>query len=190
MFDDHRDVIVEFDGLQLCCHVVFMFLKLTYHFFYKVLVLTHEEVEAFLETSYVVSGVYQLVETQIIGFLPLILRRCLQFLVDKGLVDAASHDFLQKGVDKGEVLEKVLIYFGQVLQLGVHIAHQKINVKIMLAPQVLDQFVRALIPKVLGFEFVQPQEMIFLGKLPVLSGSGIFPDTDIASDDAPEGLKT
>jgi hypothetical protein len=52
-------------------------------------------------------------------------------------------------MDQVDVLEKVVIDKDQIGHLSVYISHQKINVKVVLAPYVLNQLISTALRQVL-----------------------------------------
>lgn len=79
-------------------------------------------------------------------------------MIDEGVVYAPSDNPFQEIMQVVEMLEEVVINIVQILQVRVHVSHQEIYVKIMLAPQELDYLLRTMLLQLFdeGFELAEP----------------------------------
>ena len=110
-----------------------MFLVLSNNFFDEILVVPHEVGQAILQSCHIVHTVNKLVVAEVECFFPLVLGCGLEFGVDEGFGYASGEDAGEELLEEGDVCEEVEVHFDHILVVCVMIAHQKIEVKIMLA---------------------------------------------------------
>ena len=110
-----------------------MFLVLSYYLFDQVLVMPHEGGQPVLQPCNVIHSIDELVVAKVKGFLPLILGGGLELRVDEGFSYASREDAGEELLQEGDVCEEVVVHFDHIFVVCVMIAHQKIEVKIMLA---------------------------------------------------------
>lgn len=110
-----------------------MFLVLSNYLFNQILIVPHEGRQSILQPCNIVHAIDELIVAKVICFLPLVLGGGLELRVDEGFGNAFGKDTGEELLKEGDVHEEVLVHFDHIFVVCVMIAHQKIEVKIMLA---------------------------------------------------------
>lgn len=132
------DGLIQFDFLDLHTDIMFMFLALSHNFFDQILVVPQKERQSLLQPCDVVHGVDKLVVAIVHGDVPETGTgrggRGLEGLVEEGGRQAFLEEPGDEEMQEVDVLQEVLIDFGEVLYFSVDVSHQEIHIEIVLPP--------------------------------------------------------
>lgn len=136
--DEVEDGVVESRCLDLSADVMFMFLAHANNFFYVFFVISDEERQSVLQPWNVEESLDQLVVAVVVGQVPNFLFFDFVELVDKRLLDASLQDAADVALNEDDVLLKVVVHLHDVLELRIGIAHQEVDVEVVLPPEKLN----------------------------------------------------
>lgn len=132
------------------------------------LVVMYEVGKSILKPSDVVHCFYQLIKAIVIRLVPELLLAGLKEQINEGSPDAFLENAGEIVLYQGNMLREVLVDLHDVFQLSINVAHQKVDVEIVLTSQKLSEFLW-------GPLFECEREFLQLFQSLLMIGARVFP---------------
>ena len=131
MFDQPANILEQLAVKYIHADEILVFLVLSHHLFDQLLVDPHEPEQPVLKTGHAEHAIDQLVVAVLVGGGPGGGR--FVFGVDRGGGDSCWEEVGDEVVEEGDVFGEVLVYFDEIIYLLVDVAHQEVQVEVVLS---------------------------------------------------------